>query len=119
MRIYDDKVIRLTDYKDLFKRLNEFRNYRKPEIKLAEVGKLMEEIGVERLRTGKGEGRRKGQGSKIFYFHPILKTIGKDGNIVIHKKHKKREMIYTSNFKRHVYPKLRAIIELLQMNGEK
>lgn len=110
----------MADYKDLLKRLDEFRNYRKPDIKLSEVEKLMKEIGVERISTGKSSGKKKGQGSKVFYYHPILKSLGESGHFTIHKihgSHKKNEKISKIDYKRYLYKPLEKIIQLLHMNG--
>jgi hypothetical protein len=73
----------------------------------------MEELGAERLVTSNAAGK-KGKGSIRYYSHPLLAKENVTGNFTIHVQHKKREYMWTLNFKTYVYPVLKHIIELLQ-----
>ena len=106
----------MTEYKDRLRRLDEFRNYDKPEIKLSEVEKFMFEFGVERVLTGKGKGKKKGKGSIVTYRHPLLRNYGRE-NFTIHKTKSKVEKIRKFDFRNYLYKPLCAIIELMKKNG--
>ena len=92
-------------------KLDEFKRIRGSEFELKELEDWMvETLGVTRIQTGKALGKKKGQGSKRFYFHRLKKEYEGDGHFTIHVLHKKKERILTINFQKKIYPILSKII---------
>lgn len=111
----------MADIDELQIKLDAFKADRRAELEFGPIEKFMlEKLGVKKIETGKQQDKRKGQGSKLFYYHPALKEWGQPGQFTVHRMHKKRLMIYKRNFDRHLYPVLEKIIIALakETNGE-
>lgn len=109
----------LQDFIRLRAALKEFKDNRASEFDLAPLQKWMEhELGVVRLVTSKVSNKR-GQGSKRFFNHPLLAKENGVGNFTIHVEHKKREVVNTWQFKKHVFPVLEHLIELIEQEAHR
>jgi len=111
----------LADIDELYNKLAAFKADGRAEVEFGPIEKFMiEELGVNKIETGKAPGKKRGQGSKLFYYHPALKEWGQPGQFTVHRVHKKRLMIYKRNFDNHLYLVLKKIIIALakETNGE-
>jgi hypothetical protein len=106
----------LRDYQKLRAKLEEFRVIQSNEIDLAHIEKWMtEQLDVRRIPTGKGPGKKKGDGSEVTFNHPAFVPYNRTGNFTVHVIHKKRQQMYRLNFRKFLYPRLRDIIDWLEM----
>lgn len=107
-------------FEELVTELNVFKNIRAAKFELSKLEKWMfDRLQVERLPTGKGPGKKKGQGSKRFYKHLAMERVLGDGNFTIHVIHKKREMVITNSFRKFVYGTLVEAIAYMKLEEEK
>jgi len=117
--VLDDKGIGLADFEKLRKKLESFKNVNVPELELAPIEKWMiKELGVERIKTGKGT--KKGKGSRISYRHDALRQTGRDGIFgidIIHGRRKGREMVKRTDFRGFLYRRLLEIIAILEQES--
>lgn len=110
----------MTRSERLRKELEEFKNDRRAERILAEIEKWMiSELGVARIETGAGAGKKKGKGSVRTYYHKAIETLNGHGHFVVHVLHKKREMIRRVNFRKFLYPQLKVILDWIEVEEEK
>lgn len=79
---------------------------------------MVKELGIERVLTGKGVGKKRGKGPIVTYFHPAMKTFNETGNFTIHLEHKKREVIRRIDFSTYRYKPLCRIIDWLQVEEQ-
>ncbi len=106
-------------FEELESELNGFKSIRAAEFELSKLEKWMfDRLQVERLPTGKGPGKKKGQGSKRFYRHPAKERALGDGNFTIHVIHKKREMVITNSFRKFVFGTLLEAIAYMKLEEE-
>lgn len=105
-----DKGSRLSKIEELKAELEKFKRIQKSEIELGPIERWMtKELGVERLSS------KKSKGSIIKYRHLAFKTPeNPEGHFVIHKMHKKREMIRRSNFHEFLAKRLETILAYLE-----
>jgi hypothetical protein len=109
----------LTRSEKLRKELEEFKNDRRAERTLAEIEKWMiSELGVTRIETGSGAGKKKGKGSVRTYYHEAIEALNEHGHFVVHVLHKKREMILRASFRRFLYPWLKVILDWIEAEEE-
>ena len=111
----------MADIDELQNKLAAFKADGRAEVEFGPIERFMiEELGVNKIKTGKAPGKKRGQGSKLFYYHPALKKWGQPGQFTVHRTNKKRLMIYKRNLVKHLYPVLEKIIIALakETNGE-
>ena len=91
----------MADINELQKKLDAFKADRQNELVYGPIEKFMlEDLGVEKIETGKQPGKKKGQGSKLFYSHSALLMWKMSPLFTVHRQHKKRLMIYKRNFEK-------------------
>ena len=105
----------MRDFDELRRELEYWKNYPRKEINLSEIERgLFRKLGIERVETGKGKAK-KGKGSQVTYYHPLLKQLKPSGYMVIHKLHKARNITLRYWFVDKMYKQIRYIIDQLEM----
>ncbi len=104
----------MIDFEKLREELEVYHSSKKREFDFYPIVKwIKKNLDVEKIETNKSTGKR-GQGSKRFFFHYLLKKHHGDGHFTIHVSHKKKETITRFDFRKYLYHNLMDIIKYME-----
>lgn len=99
--------------------LEKFKRIQQSEYDFSPIEKWMiKHLGVTKIETGKGKGKKKGRGPIRTYNHRLLQNANDTGNFNVHVIHKKKLMIRRINFRTYVYPVLKNIIHYMETEAQ-